>query len=165
MAIKNVTVGLHTCNLSARFRTGVNPFTHAEVRFPLDDGLTQAERDRVIALLTEMRASAADPDGYQKIHCADGGKFGISAGGLDSGLAFKSFDIEIDVLTSDVVTGIFRLAIAGNMAICSSIDPLLAALTSKPQSKLVETRWPAAPIISTPGQLEDWMTNTLFKAS
>lgn len=126
--------------------------------------MTKDESERLRSLLIEMGASDADPDGYREISCADGGKFGISAGGIDAFRPWQGFDIEIYELTNDVTSSIFRLAQSANMAICSSTDPKVAALTCPPQSELVQTRWPGAPVITTSKKLGEWMISKLFTA-
>jgi len=108
---------IYTCNLSSKYRTGTNPFTGQTMKFPLDDGLTVEEHTSMTKQLVEMQASEVDPDGYCKIRCIDGREFNISVGPIDADIPFVACDVEINVLTPDVITSLFRLARSANMAI------------------------------------------------
>ncbi|HEY8749462.1 MAG TPA: hypothetical protein VIM11_15865 [Tepidisphaeraceae bacterium] len=155
------SIGLYTCNLTSRSRIGTNPFTGETVHFPLDDGLTPQERTNLEAQLSQMRASTADEDGYRTINCPDGGEFTIGVARNNTPLV--SCHIEIITLTDDVIASILDLARSGNMAIRSSIDSDVVALTKPPQSGLIAGRWPGAPVINAPGQLRSWLEGSVWK--
>src|SRR4051812_3770295 len=108
-------LGLHSCNLSTRFRPGTNPFTGQAVRFPLDDGLTAGQRAAVRQILDDAGANEPDPDTYRGVRCADGGAFNIAVGTInDADARCVAFALEIDPLTADVAAVLFKLARSAN---------------------------------------------------
>jgi len=62
----------HTCNLGTETRDATNPFTGEKTVFHIDDGLTKAERQATLDLLTRFSATEPDPDGYYYIDTSDG---------------------------------------------------------------------------------------------
>jgi hypothetical protein len=54
------SIGLWTCRLRSQYKSRVNPFTGEEVRFYIDDGLNQAEREATKVLLSQHGPSWKD---------------------------------------------------------------------------------------------------------
>jgi len=57
---------LHTCRLGDRVRKATNPFTGDPVEFPIDDGLSVAERNGMRAVFASygVHEPEADSEGY-----------------------------------------------------------------------------------------------------
>ncbi len=162
-AAMTIFLSLHTCNLSTRSRTGTNPFTGATEKFPVDHGLTEAEREQVRDALAQMGAVDADSEGYRKIECADGGEFNVGTAGIDNESPFVGCHIEIEALTRQVLNSMLKLARVGNMATCSSVEPGVASLTKQSSNQLIAERWPGAAVVNSPEELGKWLRERIVR--
>jgi hypothetical protein len=161
-----ISLALHTCNLGTAVRTGRNPFTGQLVEFPIDDGLTPAEKAAVIKLLTEVRATPADEEGWRTVFLRDGSKINVSLGVLfESDHPCVGCKVEFDPYSSIAVSFIFTLAQIGNMSVGSSIDPNVVALVRPLPTERVAKRWPNATITTNPEQLEAWLRKCIDDGS
>lgn len=156
---------LHTCNLGTQVRKGKNPFTGEVVEFPIDPGLTSAERSAVRALLKEAGASEPDPDNYRRVTFKDKSTVNVAAGALDRKEPCVAFAVECSALTLKVVSLIHDLACKGNMSIGSTVDPAVVALPLADQAKKVSKRWPGASVVESPSQLEFWLRQQIDKGT
>jgi len=156
------TLHLHTCNLGKRVRKCRNPFTNEPIAFPIDRGLTVAERQAVLALLEEARAAEPDPDTYRRVELSDGSIVSVAVGTLaDAAPRVVAFGVECSALTAEVALFLYSLASRGNLSVGSSIDPQVVALPLPEQRELVSGRWPKARVTGSPSQLKDWLERNL----
>jgi hypothetical protein len=149
---------LHTCNLGTKVRKGANPFTGEPLEFPIDDGLTAAEREAVRRLLAEVRAGDPDPESYCRVVLPEGSVVNVGIGSLNNpDLPCIAFALECSSVNLEVASFIHALASKGNMSIGSAVDPKVVALPLREQRERVVRRWPNALVVTLPGQLEAWL--------
>lgn len=155
-------IAFHTCNLGNAVRKGTNPFTGELVEFPIDDGLSDSERMAVQRLLSKFHAIGPDPDGYYRIIFSDETSINVGAGALDGTSPCIGIALEIEgPANSDVVRFARRLALEGNMAVGSAIDPDIVALVARSEDPRIRERWPEAPILTNDDDFIKWVTEQL----
>jgi hypothetical protein len=155
------SLSLHTANHGTARRTGVNPFTGAVVEFPIDHGLTAAERAAVRSVLSSYGASDADADGFRYIVLPDETKIGVDAGHVDREGVCPGVVVECNSTSADAAAFVFELASKGNMTVGSSVDPAVVAAVSSEQSERVKSRWPDVPVLRSPEDLLIWVKQGL----
>lgn len=64
--------------------------------------------------------------------------------------------MELGSATTAVSSFLFTISQLGNMAISSSVGNKVIALTTPPNDRVMQ-RWPAAVVVSSPGELKDWL--------
>lgn len=155
-------IAFHTCNLGDAVRKGTNPFTGEPVEFPIDDGLSDSERMAVKQLLSEFHAIGPDPDGYYQIVFSNDTSINVGAGALDGATPCIGIAMEIEGPASqDVVRFARRLALEGNMAVSSAIDPDIVALVARSDDPRICERWPDAPILTNDDDFIKWVAEQL----
>jgi hypothetical protein len=149
--------GLHTRRLGDKVRRGTNPFTGEPFDAPIDDGLDDAERSRVRAILAEQGATGPDPDGYYYIQFEDGTRLGLGFGELDGAHPVVGAAVEITGrhVSEGLLTLVLRIAREANMVLYGD-DPNAVVLTHEPVDSRIQQRWPAATMIHTPAELRAW---------
>jgi hypothetical protein len=147
-------IHLHTCRLGKRVRKTVNPFTNEPILVPIDRGLSASERKAVSNLLAQVNAIGPDPDGYYNLTFSDGGMADACIGSLEGKPPCIAFGIEVQVMTDELVSFLYKLAQSGNMSIMPIMQDAVPLLTSLATDQLVQERWPDALVIDSPAQLE-----------
>lgn len=151
-----LTLHLHASHLGDQAREATNPFTGEKLRVPSDEGLSAAEREAVLELLSRNAATDPDPDGYYYVQLADDCRIGIGAPTLSSQRPCVGIGFECDRLTDTAIQFLFELSRAGNLSIGSSSDPDHVAFTAQPNDRQAK-RWPAAAVLEDPAQLAAWL--------
>jgi len=155
--LKTYGLHLHSCNLEAGTRTVTNPFTGKPIEIPRDGGLTQAERATATKLLSDVRASPVDPDGYRKISFTDGSTLSVGIGTLETSQPCIAFVVEFESLSEAVLSFIFMLAHSCNLSVGSTIDPIVVAVTQTPHNEHFRKHCPTAIVANSEPQLEAWI--------
>lgn len=155
------TLSLVTCNLSDAFRIQVNPFTGEQVRAPVDAGLTETETKALLDVLADFGASPPDDDGYRYVHFDSNHYIGIDVGSSDH-VPKHGFALNVEGVLDDAVAGaIWRIAVAGNLCISSSITSGVDALTRTYADPRIAARWPSASILRSSFELKTWLETQL----
>jgi hypothetical protein len=152
---------LQSCNLGTQVREVKNPFTGEVLVVPIDLGLTASERDAVRALLAEAGASPPDPDTYCRVVLRDGNRVDVAVGGLYTDATPMAIAVEYNALSPEVASFVHALASRGNMSIISGVDPAVVALPLPTQRTQVASRWPEAPVVEAPSDLEAWLRQNI----
>jgi hypothetical protein len=148
---------LHTCNLGTQVRETRNPFTGETIVYPIDSGLTPAERESARSLLAEAGASAPDPDMYSHVVLSDGSSVNIGVDNLYTDDPCIALALEYYTLNPAVASFVHSLASRGNMAIISTTNPKIVALPLIGQRDRVLSRWPETRVVISHAELEDWL--------
>jgi hypothetical protein len=153
--------GLWTCRLGAHFKSGVNPFTGEEVRFYIDEGLSQAEREATKVLLRDRAAELEGPGEFYRLRFGDGVEVWIGLGTLVNDLT-PVIGAKVEIvgrrLTDNVLRFLHELANVANMA----FTPAVAgdgpeAITQESIDPVIRQRWPRVVVVRTPAELIDWL--------
>ena len=155
---------LHTCHLSDRVRKGINPSTGEPVEFPIDDGLTDVERNAVRRVFAKFGVEGPEPEfeGYA-LYIPGNGSVRFRGGEFeDDEMPIKGLDVEISVkkLSDDILRLVFEVARQGNLAFMSSIGDQVG-LPSKSSGARSKKRWPEATIIESTDSLRSWLENQI----
>lgn len=152
--------GLWTCRLGSQFTCGVNPFTGEEVKFYIDEGLSQAEREAAKVLLRDRGAKLEGAGEFYHLKFHDGVKVSIGLGTLVND-STPVIGAEINIvgrrLTNEVLRFMHDLADVANMA----FQPAVAgdgpeAITQESMDPKIRQRWPGAVVVRAPDELNDW---------
>ncbi|MEM7478294.1 MAG: hypothetical protein AAF483_25175, partial [Planctomycetota bacterium] len=117
-----VFLGLHSANLGTKTREVTNPFTGEKTIAHIGDIATEADVQGGIDVLRKSNASEPDPDGYQIVELSAGRYLSIAFGPTGGCVNIEGG------LESDAIQFVFRLALASNMLVTSTIDPAVVAV-------------------------------------
>jgi hypothetical protein len=155
-------IAYHTYNLRDEVRKGRNPFTGETVEFPMDTGLTEAERNAVKALLAGKHASGPDEDGFHNIPLSDGNVVSLWTGDLDGSAPSVAFQLQFEgPATREILDLAREIAVRGNLTIGSTFDPEIVALVNPPLDPQIRRRWPKAMQLQTQEDFDDWVRDRL----
>ncbi len=118
--------------------------------------------EAVKGLLSEACASPPDPDTYCSVTLPDRGRLNVAVGTLYTDKQCRGFALEYYALTPGVASFVHALASRGNLAIVSGIDPMVVALPLADQKEKLRSRWPQAPVVQSPSELEDWLRQNIL---
>lgn len=155
---------LHTCRLGDRVRKGTNPFTGEPVEFPIDDGLSIADRNGIRKVFDRygVEGPEADLKGYA-LYLHASGTVRFRAGDLGrKEPALSSIPVEIvaQKLTEDVLGLVLEVARQGNQAFMSARGDRVL-LTKEPSDPKIKRRWPDARVVETTAALRLWIENEI----
>jgi len=154
---------LHTLNLKedkSQRREGKNPFTGERMIFIAFEGMRTSELNALVKILDEKEATVSDDEGSRSLTLPNGTLFSIRGLGRrpKSGIQALQVDIITRTKFSEPEAILLRqLALAGNLAICSSTDCGLVATFAPVASKEFKNRYEKAKVLATPGELVRWM--------
>jgi len=153
-----VSVGLCSRRLGTTSRLVPSPFKPDEpFTIYRDYGLTRRERGAIKDYLKGLGATLPFDDGSLRVPLPDGrAVLFVNAGGLDSPGRCLALEMELGSATTAVSSFLFTISQLGNMAISSSVGNKVIALTTPPNDRVMQ-RWPAAVVVSSPGELKDWL--------
>jgi hypothetical protein len=157
---------LATCNLVDRVRMAANPFTGGPIEFPIDDGLTVAERDGIRRVFARygVQGPEADGEGYA-LYLPENGSVRFRGGPdlEDSGpRSHTGFAVEIVVkdLIDNLLTFVLDVARQGNLAFMSSTGRHVRLVQESNDPK-IKKRWPKAAMMPTTDALRTWLQNQI----
>lgn len=154
--------GLHTCRLGDAVRRAVNPFTGAPAEFPLDLGLSAAEREALRVVLRDAGAEGPNLDGFYQVAFPGRVRVHLGFGDLsqDEPVVGAAVSVVGRELPGAVLAFLLRVARAANMAFVSTTAPAIAALPAAGSvDPKVRRRWPSAVVLRTPAELGAWLAD------
>ena len=153
-----VSVGLCSRRLGNASRLVPSPFNPGEsLTIYRDYGLTRRERDAIKGYFNGLGATLPFDDGSLRVPLPEGrAVLIVDAGGLEGTGRCLALTVEFGSATDAVSDFLFTTSRLGNMGISSSVGNKTIALTTPPNDRVVR-RWPAAIVVSSPGELKGWL--------
>lgn len=155
---------LHTCRLGDRVGKATNPFTGDPVEFPIDDGLSVAERKDVRAVFAcfGVEGPEAGFEGYA-LYLPASGSVRFRGGDLEQDEPpLTSFSVELVAqnVADEVLRLVLDVARQGNLAFMSSTGERVC-LAKESRDLRIKQRWPDAGLILTTNALRSWLENQI----
>jgi hypothetical protein len=157
------TFYFHTRNLGDTVRKGTNPFTGEPVEFPIDEGLSQSERDALTKVLAAHGFNGPEPDGEgYALYLPNDQSVRIRSGEFDRTERIPGFAVEIIVLelTDDILKIMLDVAQSGNLAL-TSVTGEDVRLVSRPDDDKALKRWPDARPLESTAELRTWLVDVI----
>jgi hypothetical protein len=155
--VKHYLFELHTLNLGEQVRKG-------QVKFNVDNGMTEDELDAVNHVLDELGASPVDDHGYRELSMSNGSRVRIG-GFLTEGFLEDSvegvhvlpveFSVE-DAFSATEAAVVLRIARAGNLYFGSS-DPDRVASPAEVKDRRFHRSHKQVSITPDENSLADWI--------
>lgn len=152
---------LHTRNLGDTVRKTTNPFTGETIEVPIDDGLSQAERDALAKVLSTHGFKGPEPEGEgYALYLPNDQSVRIRGGELDGTRRITGFAVEIVVveLNEDILKIVLDMARSGNLALTSFTGDKVR-LVSRPDDDKALKRWPDAKPVESTAELRAWLVD------
>lgn len=159
---KEYAFGLYTLNVGGTVRRG-------QLKFDLDDAMTEDDLDSVRNILDQLGASPVDKAGYRHFSMPNGtrvriGGFLVEGFPEDAVESVRGLAVELSVkdeFSTAEASLVLRLAAAGNLFIASSADAERVATTARIDDRRFYKRHKQASITADEGALAQWVRENI----
>lgn len=154
-------VFFQTCNLSDETEDAVNPFTGETMQKPVNESVTEDERNALKKILASVGAPSPDEHGCYVPQLSDGSTAEVYFGGLVDDPEFSGGMIALRGSSIELSRFMYSLADSGNLAILPAMEGDFTIVTSTANAQRVASRWPEATVVDSFDQLHVILTKGL----